>query len=157
VRRENFDRLRPALVGAHTALAPDFLVQEPMKFWPDARRYEPGSLNLTGVVGLHAALQLIEDVGLASIEARVLALAEHAIREGQNRGLNAVGPTAGGGLTGIVTFESARHDLAAVHDRLAHAGVVTSLRRRRGGAVGLRLSPHFYNCEHEISTALAQV
>jgi cysteine desulfurase / selenocysteine lyase len=157
VRREHFERLRPALVGAHTAMTPDFLVQEPMKFWPDARRYEPGSFNLTGLIGFHAALRMIEDFGLANIERRVLALAEHAIGEGQRHGLKVTGPAAGGGLTGIVSFESAEHDLPAAHCRLAQAGIITSLRKRRAGLVCLRFSPHFYNREREITAALAEI
>ncbi len=157
VRQEYFERLRPALVGAHTAMTPDFLVQEPMKFWPDARRYEPGSSNLTGIVGLHAALRMIEDFGLANIERRVLELARHAIREGQSRSLKIVGPAVGDGLTGIVSFQSAKHDLQKAHGRLAQAGIMTSLRQQRNGSVCLRLSPHFYNLEREITAALAGI
>jgi len=154
VRREHFERLRPALVGAHTAMTPDFLVQEPMKFWPDARRYEPGSFNLTGIVGLNAALRMIEDLGLVNIEQRVLALAQSAVREGQRRGLKVVGPTSGGGLTGIVSFESEQQDLRNAHGRLLQAGIITSVRRQRAGPTCLRLSPHFYSHEREILAAL---
>jgi len=154
VRREHFDRLRPVLVGAHTALAPDFLVQEEMKFWPDARRYEPGSLNLIGLVGLQAALRMIEEAGIAEIERQVLALAAHAIREGERQGLLVAGPDAGRGLSGIVSFESDTCDLAAAHSRLAQAGIITSLRRRRDGRRCLRFSPHFYNRPDDILSAL---
>jgi len=157
VRHEHFDRLRPVLVGAHTALAPDFLVQDTMKFWPDARRYEPGSLNLMGIVGLHAALRMIEDFGIAAIERRVLALAEHAVREGQQRGLNVVGPSSLTGLSGIVSFESATHDLAEAHARLVRAGIITSLRRRRDGTCCLRLSAHFYNREEDVTVSLERL
>jgi cysteine desulfurase / selenocysteine lyase len=154
VRREHFERLRPVLVGAHTALTPDYLAQETMKFWPDARRYEPGSLNLVGLVGLNAALRMIQELGIGNIERRVLALAEHALICGRQCGLLPVGPTAGAGLSGIVAFESARSDLAEAHRRLAQAGIITSLRRRRDGARCLRLSAHFYNREAELTAAV---
>jgi cysteine desulfurase/selenocysteine lyase len=154
VRRECFERLRPALVGAHTAITPHFFAQEPMKFWPDARRYEPGSLNFVGLVGLHAALGMIEEIGLPAIERRVLALAECALREGQRRGLTPVGPVDGSGLSGIVSFESAAMDLSAAHARLEQAGIVASLRWKREGGRCLRFSAHFYNREKEVTAAL---
>jgi cysteine desulfurase / selenocysteine lyase len=154
VRREHFDRLRPVLVGAHTALAPDFLVQDAMKFWPDARRYEPGSLNLIGLVGLHAALRMFDELGMAGVERRVLALAEQAVRGGQQRGLTVVGPTSVAGLSGLVAFESASINLTEAHERLVRAGIVTSLRRQRRGTRCLRISAHFYNREQDVAAAL---
>jgi selenocysteine lyase/cysteine desulfurase len=94
---------------------------------------------------------------LANIEHRVLALTQHAVREGQGRGLKVVGPASGDGLTGIVSFESERHDLREAQSRLMRAGINTSLRRQRVGPVCLRLSPHFYNHEREILAALAGI
>ncbi len=154
VSREHFERLRPALVGAHTAMTPRFFAQQPMKFWPDARRYEPGSLNFLGLVGLHAALGMIEEIGLPAIERRVLTLAEQIIRAGRQRGLTVVGPSSGAGLSGIVTFESATMDLSAAHARLEQAGIVASLRWKRDGGRCLRFSAHFYNREQELAAAM---
>ncbi len=154
VSRQHFERLRPALVGAHTAMTPRFFAEEPMKFWPDARRYEPGSLNFLGLVGLHAALGMIEEIGLPAIQRRVLTLAEQIIRAGRQRGLTVVGPTGGAGLSGIVTFESATMDLSAAHARLEQAGIVASLRWKRDGGRCLRFSAHFYNREEEVAAAL---
>ena len=47
-----------------------------------------------------------------------------------------------------------RSDLPAIHQRLADAGVVTSLRADRTGRQYLRLSPHFYNTDAELGRAL---
>jgi cysteine desulfurase/selenocysteine lyase len=143
VRKEHFDRLRPPLVGAHSAAAPDFQARERLEFWPDARRYEPGSFNLAGIVGLRAALELIRSTGLAEIERRVLELSRYAIETGRNRGLEVAGPAGGAGLSGIVSWEAS--DAAEWHKRLTLAGIATSLRRRRDGRACLRISPHFYN------------
>ena len=44
----------------------------------------------------------------------------------------------------------APRDPAAASERLTAAGVIHSLRER-----AIRLSPHFYNTEEEIDTALA--
>ena len=65
-----------------------------------------------------------------------------------------VGPTASQDLSGIVSFASSTKDLAAAYERLARAGIVTSLRRQRGGTRCLRLSAHFYSREADVAAAL---
>ena len=155
VRKEHFDRLRPPLVGAHSAPTPDYFVQEPLRFWPDARRYEPGSFNIVGIVGLQAALRLILELGIGEIESRVLALARYAVSAGRERGLTVVGPVMEGDLTGLVSFDGDR--VAEWHDRLSRAGIVASLRRRHGAGMCVRLSPHFYNRTEDLAAAFALV
>ncbi len=157
VRKEHFDRLQPPLVGWHSAPCPDYRAEMQLRFWPDARRYEPGSLNLIGIVGLHAVLQMIAEIGIERIEERVLALARYALETGRRRGVSVAGPESGRGLSGIISFESAKHDWVAVQGCLDAGGIVTSLRRRSDGTPCLRFSPHFYNREEEVSRALCQV
>ena len=93
--REHFERFHPPLVGWNSASSPNFIAQESLAFRRDARRYEPGSLNLAGIVGLRAALQLILECGIEPVEARVLALAEWAIACGAKDRVH--GPRRGGG------------------------------------------------------------
>jgi selenocysteine lyase/cysteine desulfurase len=150
VRKEHFDRFHPPLVGWHSASNPNFIAQESLVFKPDARRYEPGSLNLAGIIGLRAALQLILEYGMEAVEARVLALARQIITEATRAGLTVIGPTDGPGLSGIVSLVSERGDMAKLHARLNAAHVITSLRFVRDGRKCLRLSPHFYNCDEEL-------
>jgi len=151
VRKECFERLHPPLVGWHTAKCPDYIAQDQLALLPDARRYEPGSLNLVGLVGLHAALRLIVDCGVKAVETRVLELARKTIEEGERCGLSVSGPRGGDPrLSGIVSFISGRRDVADMHAKLAEANVVTSLRRRRDGVRCLRVSPHFYNSFTEL-------
>jgi selenocysteine lyase/cysteine desulfurase len=151
VRKEHIEQMRPPLVGWHSASCPDYVAQDKLTFLPDSRRYEPGSLNLIGLVGLHAALKLILDCGIEAVEARVLDLARKAIEEGERRGLSAVGAEADyAGLSGIVSLVSDKRDVTELHAKLAKANIVASLRRRRDGVRCLRLSPHFYNSFTEL-------
>jgi len=151
VCKKHFEQMRPSLVGWHSATCPDYIAQEKLTFWPDSRRYEPGSLNLVGLVGLHAALELILDCGIGAVEARVLDLARRAIEEGERQGLRVMGAKVDDmGLSGIVSFVSDKRDVAELHAKLSQANLVTSLRRRRDGVRCLRLSPHFYNSFTEL-------
>ena len=101
VRREHFERFHPPLVGWNNASSPNFIAQESLAFKRDARRYEPGSLNLAGIVGLRAALQLIHEYGIEPIEARVLALAEWAIACAAKAGFSVLGAAEGKGSQGL--------------------------------------------------------
>ena len=152
VRKDHFDRLHPPLVGWHSASCPDYIAQETLAFKRDARRYEPGSMNLAGIVGFRAALQLILECGTEAVEACVLALAKQVIARGIAAGFSPVGPHDGAGMSGIVSLTTDEHDVAKVHAKLEAANIVTSLRCCRDGRRCLRLSPHFYNRAEEIAT-----
>ncbi|MCX7824671.1 MAG: aminotransferase class V-fold PLP-dependent enzyme [Verrucomicrobiae bacterium] len=155
VRREHFSRLRPTLLGAMNVISPGFIAQDTIEFAAHAGRYEPGALNLTGIVGLRACLQLIGDLGIENIEHRVLALAGWLVSRLQAKGYVIVGPTSGSSMTGIVSCHKPGADMEAIHARLSEAAVVTSLRVTRQGVKLLRFSPHFYNTEAELERAVA--
>ena len=57
--------------------------------------------------------------------------------------------------SGIVTFHRGDTDLTPIHEALAKADIVTSLRADRSGRKYIRLAPHFYNTEEEIDRAMA--
>ena len=56
--------------------------------------------------------------------------------------------------SGIVTFFKPRVDLPGLHQKLAEARILTSLRADRAGQRYLRLSPHFYNTDTELQRVL---
>ena len=64
--------LAPAVQGWHNIRCPNFVAQEQLVYRPDARRYEAGTANLLGLVGLHAAISLLLEIGIESIAAELL-------------------------------------------------------------------------------------
>lgn len=155
VRKAWQDQLQPTLYGWHNVLCPDFVAQADLVFKPDARRYEPGTANLLGVVGLKAAAELLLEVGIEAIAAELLRKRQWLVAALQARGwtvLLADAPAQH--ASAVVSAYRKAVDLVALHQKLTRAGIVTSLRRDRTGQRYLRLSPHFYNTDEELARLL---
>ena len=54
----------------------------------------------------------------------------------------------------IISFSGPGEDLAALHQKLLDANIITSLRSDRSGQKYIRLSPHFYNTDAELQRVL---
>ena len=122
---------------------------------PDSRRFEAGSANLIGLAGLHAAMDLILEIGVENIAAELLRKRAWLVPALEAKGysvLQSGAPTEHAG--GIVSFFKPGEDLAAVHARLEAAKISTSLRSDRSGQRYIRLSPHFYNTDAELERML---
>src|SRR5579871_6635691 len=72
VRRELQEKLNPPIYGWHNVNNPNFVAQEQIEFRNDSRKYEAGTHNLVGVVGLMASLKLILEVGVENIGRELL-------------------------------------------------------------------------------------
>ena len=154
-RKSLQERLRPTAFGWHNVRCPNYVAQEEMVFRPDARRYEAGSQNLLGLVGLNAAMELLLEMGIENIAAELFRKRALLVPALKNKGytvLNAEAPLAN--VSGIVTFYREGADLAAVYKKLETAAITTSLRSDRAGRKYLRLSPHFYNTDAELGRLL---
>ncbi len=150
-RRGLAERIAPPLIGwkcvqneldfAH----PDFCLKT------NALKFEEGSMNLMGIFGLGAAVELLTEVGIDRIQNRVLELGEAIIREAEKRGLTLLTPRnrqdRGGNITVAGDF-----DPLIMRDSLREKGIMVNA---RGG--GLRISPHFYNNEQEIAALFDRV
>ncbi|HAV62878.1 MAG TPA: aminotransferase [Verrucomicrobiales bacterium] len=155
VRKEVQDLLEPIVLGWHNVRCANFVAQENIVHPPDARRYEAGSFNLHGYVGLKAAMELLLEIGVDNIGAELVRKRDRMVPVLQSRGWEVVGANAPEvNRSGIVAIRRDEADLAALHARLAEQNVVLSLRTDRQGRHYLRFSPHFYNTDAEIDRAI---
>jgi selenocysteine lyase/cysteine desulfurase len=155
VRKSLQEKLRPAVYGWHNIRCPNFVAQEQLVYRPDARRYEAGSANLLGLVGLNAAMELLMEIGVENIAARLLHLRSLLVPALQEKGwtvLQAEAPAQN--ASGIVSFHRPGTDLPALREKLMAARIEISLRTDRSGQHYLRVSPHFYNTDGEIHKLL---
>lgn len=155
VRQALQAQLAPVVYGWNNVRCPDFVTESALVLQADARRYEAGTSNLLGLVGLRAALDLIGEVGVDAISAELLRKRAQLVHALQNRGYSVLGADAPPpNASGIVTAYLPKTDMTALHRRLLARGTMTSLRMDRAGQNYLRFSPHFYNTDAELDRAV---
>lgn len=155
VRKSRFDLLRPTLLGAWNVVSPNFNALDEVKFVPTAQRYEPGVLNMAGIYGMKAGIDFFLELGSAKIADRLLELKGYLLDQIEPLGFQALGARSGGSASGITTFRHATASSSELFTALHKAGVVAAVRHDREGREYLRFSPHVYNTEAEIDTAVA--
>ncbi len=156
VKEKHFETLRPTLHGAWNVKCPDFVANTEIEYENGGRRYEPGVLNFSGIFGMRAALDLINDLGVENIAKRILTLKKHLIIGLEERGYRILPPCHGEPATGITTFE--KEDPAWMRRcfrYLTKKRVAASLRNDRQGRSYIRFSHHFYNSQADFDQVLS--
>jgi len=155
VRRELQEHVNPPVYGWHNVRCPDFVAQEQIVWRSGSKKFEAGSQNVLGLVGIKAAMELALEIGVDNIARELLRKRAWLVPALQAKGfkvLNADAPPEN--ASGIVAFSKPGAELAALHQKLLDANIVTSLRTDRKGQRYLRVSPHFYNTDAELRRAL---
>jgi selenocysteine lyase/cysteine desulfurase len=154
LRPDLVQSLRPVDVSwMATKCSDDFtrLTDYDFTYRDDARRFEVITLPYQDFVGLNASLDVFFEVGLPEVFGRVERLADMIVDWALGRAdVRLVTPADRARRAGVIAV--APRDPAAASQRLTAAGVIHSLREN-----AIRLSPHFYNTEEEIETALALI
>jgi cysteine desulfurase / selenocysteine lyase len=155
VRKEIQDRLNPPLYGWNNVLSPNFVAQEQIVFRTGAHKYEAGTYNLLGLVGLLESMKLLLEIGVEVIGQELVRKRDILVAALQAKGYTVVLPDAPPvSRSGIVSFSRPGVDLGLLHAILLDHKIITSLRSDRAGRQYIRLSPHFYNTDEELNRAL---
>jgi cysteine desulfurase/selenocysteine lyase len=158
VRREVQEKLNPPIYGWHNVNNPNFVAQERIEFRADARKYEAGTANLLGVVGVLTSLKMILEIGVENIGRELLRKRGFLVPALRAKGYIVLGADAAAeNSSGMVTFYNPGKDFSALYQKLADANIVVSLRTDRSGQNYIRLSPHFYNTDEELNRVLELV
>ncbi|MBM3814216.1 MAG: aminotransferase class V-fold PLP-dependent enzyme [Acidimicrobiia bacterium] len=148
VRAERIPRIWPAIVSAG---------------WSEklagARKLEVfGQRDNPRMVAVEAAVDFLNLVGMANVEARMRALATRAKQKlsetGGVRLKTNMEPHLSGG---VVKFDLAKPELKPAYDALYSQHGLGIAMTASGDARGLRFSPHIYNTMDEIDRAVAAV
>ena len=152
VAKGRFAECRPSLLGSWNVKSPDFLAQRTITFEEGGRRYEPGSLNIAGIYGMRASINLIQEKGLEAVSALILERRDQLEKSLAYFGFEFLSPRSHERLrSGIVTARHPGSDPSVLFSALEKAGIAASLRKTRDHGIWLRFSPHFYNTPEEIN------
>ena len=155
VKKDLQEKLNPQVYGWHNVKNPNFVAQETIEFRKGAAKFEAGTHNLIGVVGLLAAMELALEIGVEAIGRELLRKRAWLVPALKAKGFNVLNADAKfENASGITSFFAASQDMAALHQKLADGGVNAALRTDRKGQKYIRFSPHFYNTDAELHRAV---
>jgi len=161
VRKELQPRLRPVLLGAWNVYSPDFVAQEGIKFYEGGRRYEPGAINLPGIMAMRASIDLLLSIGIDRVGRQILGLRARLSEmlcslgfESLLEGWDTSPEASDANRSGIVSVRHPKRDMQALYRSMSGAKVVVSYRRNRTGQDFIRFSPHCYNTADDIEIAM---
>ncbi|MDX1569477.1 MAG: aminotransferase class V-fold PLP-dependent enzyme [Xanthomonadales bacterium] len=120
-----------------------------------AHRFEPGTLNTLGMIGLEASLSLLEEIGIAAVSEQILANSRFLIEELDGTpGLKLVTPRHPEWHAGIVSFTLQNDPKAALRlfGHLKQQGIYAA---ERSGF--LRLSPHFHTPREQLEITVSAI
>lgn len=161
VKEDLQERLRPSLLGSWNVRSPNFIAQPNIEFENGGRRYEPGALNISGILGMKSGIELLLETGIDKVSAQLLRLKTRLLSGLEPLGFTTLGPIEGVNASGITTVfreaDSGRTSLEQVAESLVGKGIHPSLRHDREGRAHLRFSPHFYNTEAEMERVVEAV
>ena len=150
VRHDRLPELRPMNVGWNSVAHGNQFSQIDFQLRESAARYEGGTQNVVGMVGLGASLELLAEHGLSChrspIADRVLDLTDRICQALAGIGAEVLSDRYGEARSGIVSFDY--HGLTTHETRkqlIQSSRVVLS---SRGGR--LRVAPHAYNDDNDI-------
>ena len=155
VRRELQAKLNPPIYGWHNVKSPNFVAQDKIEFRSGAKKFEAGTHNLLGLIGLLSSMELALEIGVENIARELLRKRTWLVPALQAKGytvLNAEPKLEN--ASGITSFFAPDKNLTELHQKLEAAGVIASLRTDRKGQHYIRFSPHFYNTDAELHRAL---
>jgi selenocysteine lyase/cysteine desulfurase len=153
IRETNLDQLAPIMIGWNSVQASHEFHADSSRLKKDASRYEGGSANLVGLIGLSESLSMLLELGSGQLHNPLAAPAlgnAALVRDA----IQSVGGTLAGHqpeswdaptASGIVSFDMPGKDPAHVRKTLLNAGVVLSVRHGK-----LRAATHAYNNQDDI-------
>ncbi len=140
--------LAPRLTGWVAHAAPFDFASAPMQYTDSVRRFAQGTPSIPALYSVLPGLQIIEEVGITTIQAESQRRTEWMIEFALEKGWKVNSPpnVEDRGASVMIYVE----DGPAMVKRLAERKVFVDSRP----GVGLRMSPHFFNTDEEVRKAM---
>jgi kynureninase len=151
VRPDLAPKLEPSFTGWHAHAEPFAFETGPIRYTTGSYRFMTGTLNVAPLEAARPGLRIIREVGVEQIRAKSLAQTERLIALADERGWKVNTPRNPGQRGGTVSIDMPNSQ--QVCRELLKRDVLVDWRPR----AGVRMSPHFYNTDQELDTAIAVV
>lgn len=157
VRKEILDVIEAKHIGAYSDSGVYDLLKGELQLNAGAQRYEYGTVNIPLRVGLGAAIEFIQKIGIENVWRRDQALSSYAFNGLRNiPHVKVLSPESETARSAIVTF---------MHDKIPYLELQQHLNKFKlrtrgvseGGLAALRISPHIYNNFEELDRVLEGV
>lgn len=148
------EKMTPSKTGWLSVKEPWELSNFEQPWLPVNRHLETGTMNMAGIVGMHASLNMFLQIGISAIREELLTLTDELIELLDKKDdVTLVTPQQRDKRSGIITFSrSSGPNPEDAVKKLKEQDIVISARE------GLyRFSPHFYNTTDEIEQAIHQL
>jgi cysteine desulfurase / selenocysteine lyase len=149
IRRDLLEQMSPVFAGPLSIVDWDHWLRYDLTFRTAARRFEMGTTNLTGLMGLLAAVKMLLELGPENISEWVTHLSDIAIEALLALGYQVLTPLACAEHAHIVTF-AVQDDPSQLVQRFQDAGIILRSHEDAVGNGYLRISSHAYNTVEEI-------
>jgi selenocysteine lyase/cysteine desulfurase len=150
IQPEWLERLRPIGIGWNSVVNAGHFDQVELRLKSTAARYEGGTYNMPGFIGLAASLDLLASLGTSNIAQAILGYTDTACIELAKLGAIIHSPRTGEERSGIISFTMPGHDPLVLRKECLAQGVALNCRAGR-----LRLSAHAYNNADDLERLLA--
>ena len=140
--------LKPRLTGWVAHASPFDFSHAPMRYARSVRRFAQGTPSIPALYSAIPGLEIIESVGLEEIASESRRRTEQIILFAKEHGWKLNTPSAQNQRGGSIMIGVA--DGPAMVERLAEKRVFVDCRP----SAGLRISPHFFNTDEEVSEAM---
>jgi len=157
-RAEVLEDLSPTMLGWNSTAKHDFPQSLQYTLAKGCSRFEPGTPNFSGIIGLRSAASFLDSFAMAEVESRVESLTNRAAeRLAKISGVNIFTPREWERRAGILSFNVEGKDSSDVSALLDQIGrIIVGARNFRETKV-VRLGIHFYTTDEEIDELASAV
>ena len=146
--------MTPSKTGWLSVKEPWDLTNFNQQWLPVNKHLETGTMNMAGIFGMHASLNMFLEIGVENIRIELLRLTDELMKMLKNKtGVTIVTPEDRENRSGILTFSRESDTVPdEVVNGLKNQKIIISARE------GLyRIAPHFYNTTNEIEHTINQL
>ncbi|MEZ5406035.1 MAG: aminotransferase class V-fold PLP-dependent enzyme [Verrucomicrobiia bacterium] len=158
VKKHVLDRLKSSLLGSPNVQTQHFVAATQIKPVEGAARYESGAMNLIGIAGMIASLELLESIGISNIENYLRTQRRRLVEVLQSRDFEfPILPAEAPGHGVVTTFRHPKTPTEQLFRKLLSEKIIASHRWSRDGKEWIRLSPHCYILPQEMEQTLNSI